>query len=75
MAYSERRVIYMYYMFKMTEEQVIEVNKLLKDHRNSLTALIEEYLRRGEVIGFIGGVSMCLIVKRIKEHKKSEKES
>ncbi len=65
----------MYYMFKMTEEQVIEVNKLLKDHRNSLTALIEEYLRRGEVIGFIGGVSMCLIVKRIKEHKKSEKES
>lgn len=75
MAYSERRVIYMYYMSKMTEEQVIEVNKLLKDHRNSLTALVEECLRRGEVIGFIGGVSMCLIVKRIKEHKKSEKES
>lgn len=25
----------MNYMFKMTEEQVIEVNKLLKDHRNS----------------------------------------
>lgn len=72
----------MYYMFKMTEEQVIEVNKLLKDHRDSLTALIEECFCRGEVIGFIGGVltcltahkCKCLIAKRIKEHKKSKEE-
>ena len=62
-------------MFKMTEEQVIEVDKLLKDHRDSLTSLVEECFCRGEAIGFIGGVLMCLIVKRIKEHKKSEKES
>lgn len=53
-------------MFKMTEEQVIEVDTLLKDHRDSLTALVEECVCRGEAIGFIGGVLMCLTVHECK---------
>ena len=65
--------------FKMTHEQIDEVNKLLRDHRESLTAFYDEALHQGRVDGIIAGVlvgaiaaNICWVVKSIRNHKNTE---
>lgn len=68
--------------FKMTKEQINDVNELLKNHSDSLTAFYDEGAYHNKVEGIIIGAligcvtaNICWIIKTVKDHKKSEEES
>ena len=62
--------------FKMTNEQIDEINQLLETNGNSLTAFYDEGHYYGKVNGIIIGTlvgvavsNICWIAKTIKDHK------
>ena len=64
---------------KMTDEQIKEVNELLEDYGDSLTAFYDDALRQGRIEGIIAGclvgtiaVNICWVIKSIKNHKNIE---
>lgn len=70
----------------MTNNQINELNELLKDHGETLTAFGDEFLRKGMVNGFISGclgtylgigigLSVIHITKKIKSRKSKKEES
>ena len=61
--------------FKMTNEQIDEINELLKTHGDDEG--IYHGTVKGIIIGALVGViasNMCWVTKCIKDHKKSEEE-
>ena len=65
--------------FKMTCEQIKEVNELLKNFGDSLTAFYDEALYQGRVEGIVAGAlvgtvaaNICWVIKTIKNHKDEE---
>ena len=66
----------------MTNEQINDVNKLLKNHGESLTAFYDEAIYHGKTNGILIGAlvgmvaaNVCWVVKTIKDYKKVEEES
>ena len=70
----------------MTNNQVNELNELLKDHAETLTAFGDELLNRGMKMGSIAGclgtylgigigLSVIHITKKIKSRKSKKEES
>ena len=66
----------------LTNEQINEINKLLENHGESLTAFYDEAIyygkTKGILIGALVGVvvaNVCWVVKTIKDYKKVEEES
>ena len=63
--------------FKMTCEQIKEVNELLQDFGDSLTVFYDEALYRGRVEGIVAGAlvgvvaaNICWVVKTIKKSQR-----
>lgn len=68
--------------FKMANEQIDEINELLKTHGDSLTAFYDEGIYHGTVKGIIIGAlvgviasNMCWVTKCIKDHKNQKRSS
>ena len=70
----------------MTNNQIDELNELLKDHAETLTAFGDELLKSGLKRGLIGGclgtylgigigLSVIHIIKKIKSRKSKKEES
>jgi hypothetical protein len=70
----------------MTNNQINELNELLKDHAETLTAFFDEALTKGMKKGFIGGclgtylgigvgLSVIHITNKIKSRKSKKEES
>lgn len=70
----------MLYKQILTNNQIDELNNLLVDHSETISAFYDEGitygLRKGYLIGFVGcslGVLSAIVINKIVKHKKSQK--
>ena len=73
-------VIHMLYKEILTNDQIDELNNLLVDHSETISAFYDEGitygLRKGCLIGFVGcslGVLSAIVINKIVKYKKSQK--